>query len=220
MIQRSVLVPLAWHLLAIPLAAAPAKSPTITLVYTTAETSTSASVVWNTNVASDSLLQYSTSYPVPADAPWIYVATPVTVHDFELQGLTPATLYHFKVTSCAKRRCATATGSFDTYPSCPDEVPPVSGSWQRVPSPNVGAETLLTNQLLAITAISENDVWAVGWSQVPDGPPYIQAHVDSTLRRQRLAHRAESEPSGSLLQRALCRVRDVCPRRLGRGGVS
>jgi hypothetical protein len=174
MMQRSVFVPLACHLLAVPLAAAPARSPTITLVYTTAETSTSAAVVWNTNVASDSLLQYSTRFPVPADAPRIYVATPVTVHDFELQGLTPATLYHFKVTSCAKRRCATATGSFDTYPACPDEVPPVSGSWQRVPSPNVGGEALLTNQLLAITAIAENDVWAVGWSQVPDGPPYFR----------------------------------------------
>lgn len=184
MIHRSALFLLASHLLATSVAAAPAHAPTITLVYTTAETSTSAAVVWNTNVASDSLLQYSTRYPVPADAPRIYVATPVTVHDFDLQGLAPATLYHFKVTSCAKRRCATATGSFDTYPSCPDEVPPVSGSWQRVPSPNVGGATLLTNELLAISATSENDVWAVGWSQAPDAPPYVRhtliQHFDGT----------------------------------------
>jgi hypothetical protein len=184
MIQRSALFLLASYLLATSAAAAPAHAPAITLVYTTAETSSSAAVVWNTNVASDSLLQYSTSYRVPADAPRIYVPTPVTVHEFELQGLAPATLYHFKVTSCAKRRCATATGSFDTYPSCPDEVPPVSGSWQRVPSPNVGGATPLTNELLAIAALSENDVWAVGWSQVPDAPPYVRdtliQHFDGT----------------------------------------
>jgi hypothetical protein len=174
MMRRSVFVLFAWPLCAVPLAAAPARSPVVTLVYTTAETSTSAAVVWNTDVASDSLLQYSTRSPVPADAPRMYLATPVTVHSFDLQGLTPATRYHFKATSCAKRRCATATGTFDTYPSCPDEVPPVSGSWQRVPSPNVGGATLLTNQLLAITSISEHDVWAVGWSQAPDRPPYVR----------------------------------------------
>src|SRR5688500_7608113 len=108
---------------------------TITLVDTTAETSTSAAVVWNTNVASDSLLQYSTTHPIPAGAPRVYVPTPVTVHDIQLEGLTPGTLHYFRVTSCAKHGCATATGTFDTYPSCPDSVSPVPGSWQRMVSP-------------------------------------------------------------------------------------
>lgn len=143
----------------------------ITQVYTTAETSTSAAVVWNTNVASDSLLQYSTSYPIPASAPTVYSASQVTYHEIPLAGLTPGTLYYFKATSCTKRECATATGSFDTYPSCPDIVPPVSGNWQKELSPNVGE---VTNELLGIDAVSADDVWAVGWAGDPNGPPYVK----------------------------------------------
>jgi Purple acid Phosphatase, N-terminal domain len=93
-------------------------------VYTTAETSTSAAVVWNTNVASDSRVQYSTTDPVPPSAPTMYSPSQVTYHEFPLTGLLPGTLYYFKVTSCTRKECATATGSFDTYPSCPDNVPP------------------------------------------------------------------------------------------------
>src|SRR6266542_464414 len=80
-------------LLALPflggsLSAAP-RTPTITLLYTTAETTTSAAVVWNTNIASDSLLQYSVSNPIPPNAPQVYVATAVTYHEIDLTGLTP-----------------------------------------------------------------------------------------------------------------------------------
>jgi hypothetical protein len=156
----------------------------ITLVYTTAETSTSAAVVWNTNAASDSLLQYSTSHPIPPSAPIVYRASPVTYHEIPLTALTPGTLYHFKVTSCAKRECRTAYGSFDTFPSCPDTVPPVSGSWEKVFSPNVSERPSFKNELLGIAAVSDNDVWAVGWAQDPDGPPYVKRtlieHFDGT----------------------------------------
>jgi hypothetical protein len=147
---------------------------TMTLVYTTAETSTSAAVVWNTNVASDSLVQYSTTNPIPPSAPTLYSASLVTYHEFDLTGLSPGTLYYFRVTSCAKRECVTATGSFDTYPSCPDVVPPVSGSWTKDISPNVSGTTWLENHLFGIAAVSDNDVWAVGWSQEPESPPYVR----------------------------------------------
>ena len=172
--QKYMVAPLALPLLVISLSAAPARAPKITQVYTTAETSTSAEVIWNTNTATDSLLQYSTSNPVPASATQVYVASQVTLHEIPLAGLTPGTLYFYKVTSCAKRGCATATGSFETPPSCPDVVPPVSGSWQKVNSPNVSGATSLNNQLLGIEAISGNDVWAVGWAQDPNGPQYVK----------------------------------------------
>ena len=178
-IHRSVIPFLASSLLGAPLSAAPAKVPKITLVYTTAETSTSASVVWNTNIASDSLLQYSDISPIPPNAPRIYQATQVTYHDFELTGLTAGTLYYYKVTSCTKRACATASGSFDTYPSCPDEVPPVTGAWQRVVSPNVGGTTELDNELLGVAAVSENDVWAVG----DDIGLFSNTSVDTSMTR-------------------------------------
>jgi hypothetical protein len=170
--------------LAVPLSAAPARAPVILQVYATAETSSSAAVVWNTNVASDSRLQYSTRSPVPPDAPQVYLAAPATYHEIPLSGLMPATLYHYRVTSCAKKGCATATGSFDTFPSCPDEVPPISGSWQREPSPNVSESIGFRNELLGVAAISEGDVWAVGWAQDPAGPPYVRRaliqHFDGT----------------------------------------
>jgi hypothetical protein len=173
-IPRSIVVAVALALLAVPLSAAPARSLAITLHYTTAETSTSAAVVWNTNLASDSLLQYSTTTPIPADAPRIYVATPATYHEVQLAGLTPATLYHYRVTSCAKRTCRSASGSFDTYPSCPDVVPPISGTWETVASPNVAGSGPLTNQLLGVTVVSEDHAWAVGWAQDPNGPPFLK----------------------------------------------
>src|SRR5262245_39087728 len=76
-IHRYLVVSLALPLLGVSLSAAPVRAPKITLSYATAETATSASVIWNTNAASDSLLQYSTSNPVPANATQVYVATPV-----------------------------------------------------------------------------------------------------------------------------------------------
>lgn len=173
--RKYVVVSFAWSLLGAPLpAASPHRVPTIIQVYTTAETTTSALIVWNTDVASDSLVQYSTTSPVPADAPRIYQAAAVTVHEVQLEGLGPGTLYHYRVTSCTKRGCRSATGSFDTYPSCPDVVPPLSGSWQKEASPNVAGATALDNELLGVAALSDGDVWAVGWSQDPAGPPYAK----------------------------------------------
>lgn len=172
--QRLMSVPLALVLLEASMLAAPVRAPKITLAYTTAETSTSAAVVWNTNVNSDSLVQYSTTNPVPASASQVYVATPVTYHEIPLSGLTPGTLYYYRVTSCTRKGCVTASGTFETFPSCPDVVPPISGSWQNVNSPNVSGATPINNELLSVVAVSENNAWAVGWSQDPTGPPYVK----------------------------------------------
>lgn len=162
-------------LLGVSMLAAPARAPGITLVYTTAETSTSVAVIWNTNVASDSLLQYGTNNPVPGSAAQVYVATQVSYHEIPLSGLTPGTLYYYKVTSCAKKGCTTATGTFETFPSCPDVVPPVSGSWQTViNSPNVDGAVQVNNELLDVATVSDNDVWAVGWAQDPNAAPSVK----------------------------------------------
>lgn len=173
-IYKYLVVPLVLPLLGISLAAAPPRTLTITLVYANAETATSASVIWNTNIASDSLLQYSASNPVPANAPEVYISTAVTLHQIPLSGLTPGTQYFYKVTSCNKRGCTTATGAFETTPICPDVVPPVSGSWQKAISQNISGANAVTNELLGIAAVSANDVWTVGWAQDPQGPPYAK----------------------------------------------
>jgi uncharacterized membrane protein len=183
--HKCIAILVALLLFGVSVLSAPARAPRISLVYTTAETSTSAMVVWNTNTASDSLLQYSTTNPLPGSAPQVYVATQVTYHEIPLSGLTPGVLYFYKVTSCNKKGCATATGSFETFPSCPDVVPPVSGNWQKINSPNVGGTTPRNNELLGVAAISDRDVWAVGWSQDPNGPEYAKRtliqHFDSNL---------------------------------------
>lgn len=179
-IHNYIVIPLIL-LLGITTSGAPPRAPKITLVYATAETSTSAEVIWNTSTASDSLLQYSTVSPVPAQASQVYSANQVTTHEVPLAGLTPGTLYFYKVTSCSKRGCSTATGSFETFPSCPDVVPGVSGNWQKANSPNVSANG--NNELLGVDALSENNVWAVGWAQDPAGPQYVKRtliqHFDS-----------------------------------------
>ena len=173
-IHQCIVVVLALPTFGAPLLAAPARAPKITLIYTTAETSSSAEVVWNTDTAADSLLQYSTSNPVPAQAPQVYIPTQLTLHEIPLAGLTPGTVYFYKVTSCTKRGCITATGSFQTFPSCVDVVPGVSGNWQKAISPNVSGATEVNNELLGVAGISANDVWAVGWAQDPNGPKYVK----------------------------------------------
>src|ERR1051325_11103932 len=167
--RKYIALALVFLLLGVSIRAAQ-KTLKITLNYATAETADSAEVVWNTNLAADSLLQYSRLNPIPSGAPQIYSANQVTVHDIPLAGLTPGTLYFYKVTSCTRKVCETASGTFETLPECPDVVPPVSGSWQTALSPNV---TAVNNQLLGVDAVSTNDVWAVGWSQDPNAPPYV-----------------------------------------------
>src|SRR5215217_9246605 len=122
-IHQCIVVVLALPTFGAPLLAAPARAPKITLIYTTAETSSSAEVVWNTDTAADSLLQYSTSNPVPVQAQQVYIPTQLTLHEIPLAGLSPGTVYFYKVTSCTKRGCITATGSFQTFPSCVDVFP-------------------------------------------------------------------------------------------------
>ena len=50
-------------------------------------------------------------------------------------------------------------------------MPPVSGAWQKDVSANV---TGVTNELQGITAVSPQNVWAVGWAGDPNGPPYVK----------------------------------------------
>ena len=165
---------LAQLLLIMTLSAAPVRAPNITQIYTTGETATSATIIWTTSSASDSLLQYSMSNPVPANAPQVYRATQLTVHDIELAGLAPATVYFYKVTSCTKKGCVSGTGSFETNANCHDVVPSLSGSWQKAFSPNVTGTNAVSNQLLGVAAVSDNDVWTVGWAQDPVGPTYVR----------------------------------------------
>ena len=52
----------------------------------------------------------------------------------------------------------------------PGPTTTVDGTWKIVTSPNVGTGTY-GNQLKAVTVVSANDVWAVGFSPDPSGTP-------------------------------------------------
>lgn len=169
-IRKYIALMLVLPLLGVSIRAAP-RTLKITQIYATAQTADSATVVWNTNLAADSLLQYSTINPVPAGAPQVFSANQTTVHEVPLAALMPGTVYFYKVTSCVKKGCVSESGSFETLPDCPDVVPAVSGSWQSALSPNVPA---VNNQLLGVAAVSDNDVWTVGWAQDPNAPSYVK----------------------------------------------
>jgi hypothetical protein len=75
------------------------------------------------------------------------------------------------------RRLPTATRTPTPWPIAsptPGSTTTVDGTWKIVTSPNVGTGTY-GNQLNAVTLVSANDVWAVGFSPDPSGTPlYIR----------------------------------------------
>ena len=67
----------------------------------------------------------------------------------------------------------TPTGVPTATPT-PGPTTVVAGTWKIVSSPNVGTGTY-GNELNAVTVVSANDVWAVGFSPAPSGTPlYIR----------------------------------------------
>jgi len=71
-------------------------APTISAVTTSGITSSSATITWTTNEASDSVVNYETSTALGTTMP---DATLVTSHSIKLSGLSPGTTYYFEVQS-------------------------------------------------------------------------------------------------------------------------
>ncbi len=160
--------------------ASAAGAPHISAVQANNISSSSVQIHWTTDVATDSLIQYSTSNPVPANASQIFSGSLVTSHDFGLIDLTPNTQYYFALKSCVRKNsCVTATGNLrtlglDSTATC-NQPTPITGSWSKVESPSVdsGAVTV-NNHLRGIATISRNDIWSVGWATDPNGPQYLE----------------------------------------------
>ena len=126
----------------------------------------SATISWNTNVLADGKVQYSTVTPVPTNAPAIVVKTTSYGHTVQLTGLNADTNYFYKVTSCGSRSngCSSANSSFKTLSAAVyacNIVPPRSGTWQTLSSPTVTAGE---NYLQGVVALSDTNVWEVGYS--------------------------------------------------------
>jgi hypothetical protein len=99
-------------------------APTISSVSATSITSSSATITWSTNEASDSQVEYSltSSYGTSTTLN----SNMVTSHSQSLSGLTAGTLYHYRVKSKdAANNLATSGDYTFTTSSASDTTPPV-----------------------------------------------------------------------------------------------
>ena len=78
----------------------------------------------------------------------------------------------------------------------PGPTTTVSGTWKIVSSPNVGTGTY-GNKLNAVTVVSPNNGWAVGFSPAPSGTPLIYpAKPDRAMEWQQLECDHQPQPAG------------------------
>ncbi|MBN1569652.1 MAG: fibronectin type III domain-containing protein [Acidobacteria bacterium] len=98
-------------------------APTITEISSSAVTSSSATITWTTNEVSDSQVEYGTSTSYGSST--TLDSTLLTSHSQALSGLTPSTVYHYRVKSRdSAGNQATSTDNTFTTSAPPDTTPP------------------------------------------------------------------------------------------------
>lgn len=105
----------------------PPTAPVISNIRTLNVTETTASVLWDTNVASTSFVDYGTAISYGSTAS---VVGDVFNHNVPLAGLTPGTLYHYRVRSTGPGTPEGVSGDF-TFTTL-DTTPPVLSNIQTV----------------------------------------------------------------------------------------
>ncbi|HET9517622.1 MAG TPA: PQQ-dependent sugar dehydrogenase, partial [Actinoplanes sp.] len=117
--------------------------PVISAVQATSITSTTATITWTTNEASDSRVAYGTtaSYGATANDPMA-----VTNHSVQLTGLSQNTTYHYQARSkdAAGNEAASADFTFTTAAS--DTTPPVLSAVQAAPGSTSATITWTSNE--------------------------------------------------------------------------
>jgi hypothetical protein len=101
-----------WNFAAVEIQAAavsPPPPPAISNVLVTNRTANSAAVTWTTNVAATSQVQYGPTVPYSST---VSDPTLTTNHSVALSGLTPATTYHYQLTSQDASSRSASTGDF------------------------------------------------------------------------------------------------------------
>ena len=146
--------------------------PQITGVTAGAVTNTSATIAWTTDVASTSVVQFSTTSNPPASTdPAVSDSTLVTSHSIPRTGLLAGTQYFYSVTSCVSKKDCSTLGGFGFI------TVPVPGTWKHLSSPNVtSTNTSLTinNTLRGVVSLSATNAWAVGFNNNPNGPQFAE----------------------------------------------
>jgi hypothetical protein len=95
--------------------------PVIGAVQATAVTGTGATITWSTNEPADSQVEYGPTMAYGSSTP--LDAALATAHSVTLPGLTPKTLYHYRVKSKDAADNSAVSGDF-TF-TTPDTIPPV-----------------------------------------------------------------------------------------------
>ena len=135
--------------------------PTITGVISSSLTSSSASIVWTTNEASNSQVEYGTSTSYGSST--TVNSSMVVTHSQALTGLTASTLYHYRVKSRDAAGNLAISGDFTfTTASPPDTTPPTV----TISSPASGATVSGT---VTISASASDNVGVTGVQFLLDG---------------------------------------------------
>jgi Concanavalin A-like lectin/glucanases superfamily/Purple acid Phosphatase, N-terminal domain len=121
-------------------------APIISAVTATSITLTSVTITWTTNEQSDSQVEYGTTTSYGSSS--TPDSTLVTSHTCNLSGLTPATLYHYRVKSTdISANPATSADFTFTTSSTPDTTPPIISAISATSITDTGATiTWTTNE--------------------------------------------------------------------------
>ena len=119
-------------------------APTISSI-AAVPTHNTAAISWLTNESSDSQVAYGTSTSYGSQM--TLNSTLVTNHLAQLTGLSPSTLYHYRVSSKdAAGNLATSTDQSFTTLAAPDTTPPVISSVSATPSSTSALVSWTTNE--------------------------------------------------------------------------
>jgi hypothetical protein len=165
--------------------------PVISSVAASSITSSSASISWSTNEASDTQVEYGTTTGYgSATAP---DGTMVTSHNATIAGLSPSTLYHYRVRSKDAAGNQAVSGDFTFTTASSGSGGGGGGSSQ---AQNV-AWTSVVNCLVSANSLQKNsgrdddsDAGAISQQQIVSGDGYVQftAGVTNKIRFCGLTH--------------------------------
>jgi RHS repeat-associated protein len=167
-------------------------APVISNVAAGSITTTSATITWTTNENSDSQVEYGPSQNYGQST--TVNTTLVTAHSQGLSGLTPGTLYHYRVKSrdSAGNLAVSGDFSFTTAPA-PDTTPPTVASF----SPAAGATNVSPEANVTVTFSEAMDAATVNGSTVELRDP-SNALVSATVSYNAASFTATLDPNAPL----------------------
>ena len=141
--------------------------PTISAVAASSITSSSATISWKTNEASDSQVDYGTTTAYGTSTP--LNKNKVASHSEKLSGLGASTLYHYRVKSrdAAGNLAVSGDFTFITAPP-PDTTPPVISNVSAGSLTSFGAVITWTTSEVSDSQVEYGTTTAYGNSTPPD----------------------------------------------------